>query len=102
MPAYMIAMTKVFDAEGLAEGYGKAVLPLIKKFGGRYIVRGGRPELFEGELDPRRTIIVEFPTMEALRAFWYRANTPKLRNCARASPNSTSGQCRAATWPDAA
>ena len=82
MPAYMIAMTKMFDAQAMADGYGKAVLPLIRKFGGRYIVRGGKPELFEGSLDPRRTIIVEFPDMEALRAFWHSseyAEVKKLR-----------------------
>ncbi len=70
MTAYLIVMAEVFDADGLRNGYGKAVLPLLKKFGGRYLVRGGKPEGLEGETDTRRTIIVEFPTMEALRAFW--------------------------------
>jgi uncharacterized protein (DUF1330 family) len=34
------------------------------------LVRGGAPELLEGEGEPRRQVLLEFPTMAQLRAFY--------------------------------
>ena len=53
--------------------YRQAVMPLIEAFGGRH-VRGGTVELLEGRDDARRTALFEFPSMEAVRAFW---NSPE-------------------------
>jgi uncharacterized protein (DUF1330 family) len=44
----------------------------IRKYGGRYLVRGSACELLEGQPSPKGTIIVEFPSMEIARA-WYRS-----------------------------
>jgi uncharacterized protein (DUF1330 family) len=43
---------------------------VIEKYGGRYLVRGGAFEVFEGDWQPSRLIILEFPDMDALRQ-WY-------------------------------
>jgi uncharacterized protein (DUF1330 family) len=42
----------------------------VAKHGGRYIVRGGELVLLEGQWDPGRIAIVEFPTLEAARRFY--------------------------------
>jgi uncharacterized protein (DUF1330 family) len=39
--------------------------------GGRYLVRGGTFEVFEGDSQPSRLIILEFPDMDALPRRWY-------------------------------
>jgi uncharacterized protein (DUF1330 family) len=46
------------------------VPPVIAKYGGRYLARGGRTEVLEGEWIPRRLVIVEFPTLERAMAWW--------------------------------
>ena len=68
MAAYMIVHTKVTDEEQFGR-YRQAVMPLIETFGGKH-VRGGAAELLEGEQDERRVALFEFPSMEAIHAFW--------------------------------
>jgi uncharacterized protein (DUF1330 family) len=41
------------------------VAPLIAKYGGRYIIRGGEVEELEGHLGIKRLIVLEFPSLEA-------------------------------------
>jgi len=71
MPAYLIADVEVHDADVYAE-YRRGVLPLVQKFGGRFLVRGGRHEVLEGAWQPQRLVVIEFPDMAALQA-WYRS-----------------------------
>ena len=46
--------------------------PNLVAAGGRYLVRGGQAEALEGELPGGRTVVVEFPTMQAAED-WYRS-----------------------------
>lgn len=50
--------------------YREAVPATIAEHGGRYLARGGTTEVLEGGWRPSRLVIVEFPTVEAARA-WY-------------------------------
>jgi len=71
MTAYVIGEIEVTDP-GAYEEYRKQVPAVIAKFGGRYLVRGGRVEPLEGGWSPKRLVVVEFPSMEqALK--WYRS-----------------------------
>jgi len=49
-------------------------LPTIAKFGGRFLVRGGPHEILEGHWHPHRIVVIEFPDMAAIKA-WY--NSPE-------------------------
>ena len=69
MPAYLIAELDVTDPAAYEE-YRKQVPPIIAKYGGRYLVRGGMVESKEGGWTPPRFVIVEFPTMEQARRFY--------------------------------
>ncbi len=71
MSAYLIADVEVHDQNVYTE-YRRQVLPLIQKHGGRFIVRGGAHEVLEGDWRPQRVVIIEFPEMTALKA-WYRS-----------------------------
>lgn len=72
MPAYLIAEHVITDAEKFDE-YRTQVGPLIARFGGRYLTRPGSHRLPEGgHWVPERVVIVEFPDMAALEA-WYRS-----------------------------
>ncbi|MCH2517758.1 MAG: DUF1330 domain-containing protein [Dehalococcoidia bacterium] len=69
MAAYLIADIEVTDPAGFEE-YRQLVGPLVDKYGGRYIVRGGPSETVEGDWSPGRIVIIEFESMERLKA-WY-------------------------------
>ena len=69
MPAYMIVEVETTDEALMAE-YRKHTPGLVAKFGGKFIVRGGRVESKEGGWQPKRMVALEFPSMEqALK--WY-------------------------------
>lgn len=45
-------------------------MPLIARYGGRYIIRGGEVQELEGHLGLKRLIVLEFSKVEAARAFY--------------------------------
>ena len=71
MPAFLIADETITDPEQF-DAYKRAVLPLIVKHGGRFLSRGADAELLEtgSGWTPGRLVIIEFPSMEALKG-WY-------------------------------
>ena len=69
MAAYVIAHIDVKDPVRYAN-YIKMSPISIQKFGGRFIARGGTTESLEGTWQPKRLVILEFPTIEAARQ-WY-------------------------------
>lgn len=71
MAAYWIARSTVTDADSYGE-YAKRAGPAIEEHGGRFIARGGALKILEGS-DRPRTVIVEFPSMEAAEACYISA-----------------------------
>ncbi len=69
MAAYLIADIEVLDAAAF-EQYRQLVPPVIAAAGGRYLVRGGEIKVVEGSWQPRRSVVLEFPSMAALEAFY--------------------------------
>jgi uncharacterized protein (DUF1330 family) len=70
MPAYLIAsVIGVKDMDAL-RAYLESSPALIAAHGGRYSARVGPIEVFDGDFEPKRVTIVEFPTMDDVRA-WY-------------------------------
>ena len=67
MAAYVISEVEMRDAAGF-EAYRTIAAETIAQYGGRYLVRGGAPEVVEG--GPPPNAIVEFPSMARLRE-WY-------------------------------
>ena len=69
MTAYLIANIDVTDPAGF-ERYRAAVPSVIAAHGGRYLVRGGALAAVEGSLPLKRLVVLEFPSMAALQAFY--------------------------------
>ena len=70
MSAYLIAEHIVTDAAKFEE-YRTKVGPMIAEHGGRYLTKGGSHKMPEGgHWKPERVVIIEFPDMSALNA-WY-------------------------------
>jgi uncharacterized protein (DUF1330 family) len=69
MAAYVIYQGEVLDPDRYEVYKGEAAAS-IAAAGGRYIVRGGPIEVLEGDAPAGRTVIVEFPSMQAALD-WY-------------------------------
>ena len=72
---YVIAQLKVKNPENYKE-YVNKVTPIVKKFGGEFLVRNGEYKIFDGETDFPRIILLKFPSYE--RALeWYNSEEYK-------------------------
>ena len=69
MSAYIFASVEVTDPVAYEE-YRRQVPAIIAAYGGRYLVRGGKTEVLEGEPQANRLVILEFPDMARLKAFY--------------------------------
>ena len=69
MPGYIIADIEVKDSATF-EQYRQQVVPSLTRYGGKYLVRGGRAETLEGSWEPRRLVVVQFESAERARQWW--------------------------------
>jgi uncharacterized protein (DUF1330 family) len=69
MAAYLIAEISVTDPE-LYEEYKKLTPAAAAAFDGKFLVRGGSMITLEGDWNPDRIVILEFPSAERAREFW--------------------------------
>jgi uncharacterized protein (DUF1330 family) len=70
MPAYVIANVDVKDPVRY-EDYKKMVPSSITKYGGKFVARGGKIDVLEGDWQPTRLVIIEFPSAERAREWWH-------------------------------
>lgn len=86
MPAYVLVHIDVKDT-GPYEDYKKMAPPSIAQYGGRYLVRGPQPEILEGKWEPKRLVILEFPSVDRAREWWnspeYAEAKAKRQSCSR-------------------
>ncbi|WP_373085064.1 DUF1330 domain-containing protein [Sneathiella sp.] len=88
MTAYLIARIRVTDPDQY-EVY-KSLAPIaIKKYGGRYLTRGGEMQTVEGPEETSRVVILEFPDMAAARAFY---DSPEYKKARDARATAADGQ----------
>ena len=65
----MIVDVNIHDVDAY-EIYKSQVTPIIKKFGGAYLVRGGAHEVLENDLwSPTRMVMVRFPDKKSALDF---------------------------------
>ena len=70
--------------------YRARVSPVVEKFGGRYLVRGGPFEVVEGEWQPVFPVLVEFPSMDQARR-WYDSEEYRELKHLRLAATASSG-----------
>lgn len=75
MAAYVVMEIEVHDPV-LYEDYKKLSTPALTRYGGRFIVRGGQAESYEGEWHPQRLVIAEFASIEKVKEWW---DSPEYR-----------------------
>jgi len=71
MSAYVVVQEDIKD-EAMFDRYRKQVMPTIAAHGGKFIVRGGKLTVLEGQWPMPRFVIIEFPSRQAAEG-WYRS-----------------------------
>lgn len=69
MSAYVVACINVTNPEAYAE-YAKLAGPATAKYGGKFLVRGGKAEVMEGKWAGPRIVVTEFPDFDKAKAFY--------------------------------
>ena len=69
MPAYILVDITINDPQTY-ERYKLLTPASIAAYHGKYLVRGGRTEVLEGDWEPSRLVILEFPGVEEAKAWW--------------------------------
>ncbi len=87
MAAYMIADVEINDVERMGE-YLKATPDVVKKYNGRFLVRGGEFWVAEGDWTPKRLVILEFESYEKAKEFWHSEEYRPLKALRQSSANT--------------
>jgi uncharacterized protein (DUF1330 family) len=66
---YLIGEIDVKDPEAYKE-YVAGTPAVVAKFGGEFIVRGGKLESMEGSKPAGRVVVIRFPSYEKAKAFY--------------------------------
>jgi uncharacterized protein (DUF1330 family) len=69
MSAYVIFDVEIRDLVRYQE-FMKAVQPALEAAGGKYLARGGAHKVYEGDWQPRRIVLLEFPSVAAIEDFY--------------------------------
>lgn len=69
MAAYVIVDMVVTDSARY-DRYRPLAEAAVHAHGGRYLARGGQVEVLEGDREPNRTVVLEFPDLETAKQ-WY-------------------------------
>jgi len=67
---YVVAEIDVTDPEGYRD-YVAAAFPVIQKYGGKFLTRGGESIHVEGPEPAQRVMIIEFESFEQAKTFEY-------------------------------
>jgi uncharacterized protein (DUF1330 family) len=69
MAAYIIVEVEINNPV-LYEGYKKLTPGTLAAFGGKFLARGGEVVTLEGNHEPGRIVILEFPSVERAKEWW--------------------------------
>jgi uncharacterized protein (DUF1330 family) len=69
MAAFVVFDVDVRDPQRYQE-FMREVKPALEAAGARYLARGGPHKVYEGDWQPRRIVILEFPSVDAWESFY--------------------------------
>jgi uncharacterized protein (DUF1330 family) len=67
---YLFAEVEVFNPEHFQVEYASKVGAILSQFGGKILVAGGNPEVVEGGRKVSRVFVVEFESVDRMKAFY--------------------------------
>jgi uncharacterized protein (DUF1330 family) len=69
-PAYVIGEINVKDQDGYMKEFAPAAVKAMDAFGGKFLVRGGKPMSIQGAAPAQRMIVVQYESMEKIHEWW--------------------------------
>lgn len=88
MPGYIIIEIDVTDPV-MYEEYKKLTPGTLALHSGKFIVRGGATETLEGDWNPKRIVVLEFPSVEKAKDWYY---SPEYTEAKRIRQAASSGK----------
>ena len=88
MKAYVIAQIKVEDPEVYSQ-YTAQTPATIAAHGGKFIARAGQADVLEGETSNYRTVILEFPSREAVNNWFHSPEYQAIKHLRAASSSGS-------------
>ena len=70
MKGYVVTVYKTIKDEDVLKKYAVKAREAIKKYEGKFLIRGGRKITTEGDESPR-TVVIEFPSFAKAEKFFY-------------------------------
>jgi uncharacterized protein (DUF1330 family) len=70
MPAFVIVEIDIHNLE-LYKSYTKLTPDTIAAYDGKFLVRGGETTLLEGDWQPKRMVVLEFPSVDRATSWWH-------------------------------
>lgn len=70
MAAFVVFDVDVRDLQRYQD-FMREVKPALEAAGARYLARGGPHKVYEGDWQPRRIVILEFPFVAAWETFYF-------------------------------
>ena len=77
-PYYVILDVAIRDVERYLT-YMSRVTPALEAAGGRYLARGGTLTVYEGDWQPPRVVLMEFPSQQAWESFYFGADYEAIK-----------------------
>jgi len=87
MKAYVIVDVKIHDPSRY-DDYKKLTPASLVPFDGKFVVRGGTTETLEGDWEPGRIVVLEFPSLEKAKAWWSSAGYAPAKAIRQASSDT--------------
>ncbi|MGW1028962.1 DUF1330 domain-containing protein [Streptomyces sp. NPDC002577] len=84
---YVIFTEAIKDQAGMA-AYGRAATESLAESGGRVLAVEARPQVLEGEWHGDQTVVLEFESVEAARAWYESAAYEKAKPLRQAAADS--------------
>lgn len=70
MKGYIIVEVSITDPQEYEE-YKKLTPAAVAAYDGKFIVRGALTESLEGDWQPERVVVLEFPSVERAKEWWH-------------------------------
>jgi uncharacterized protein (DUF1330 family) len=78
MVAYVIVQENLTGDQAPFEEYRRQVIATFEPYGGKFLARGGKVSVLEGEWPYDRSVILEFPSREVAETWYHSAEYQRI------------------------
>ena len=68
---FIYAELEITDQDHFYDEYMPRVHPVLQKYGARFLIAGGNPEVIEGGRTVRRVVFIEFDSLARAKEFYW-------------------------------